>query len=526
MALTLPQGMEIKAEILPAYEDILTPEALALVAKLHRTFEPRRQQLLAARVERAKRLDAGERPDFLAETKAVREGDWKVAPIPPALHCRRVEITGPVEAKMVINAFNSGADSYMTDFEDSNAPSWHNQIQGQVNLKAAIRRTLTLVSVGKTYKLNDKIATLQVRPRGWHLDEKHVTIDGQRVSGGIFDFALFLFHNAKEQIARGAGPFFYLPKMESHLEARLWNDVFVMAQNEIGLPQGTIKATVLIETILAAFEMEEILYELREHSAGLNAGRWDYIFSCIKKFKNDKDFCLADRAKVTMTAPFMRAYALLLPKTCHKRGAPAIGGMSALIPIKNDPEKNAIAMAGIIGDKKRDATDGYDGGWVAHPGLVEPAMKEFVEVLGDKLNQFDKQRPDVNVTAADLLNFQPETPITEAGLRMNINVGIHYLGAWLAGNGCVPIHNLMEDAATAEISRSQVWQWIRSPKGKLEDGTKVTAELVRKLIPEELAKVKSSGAAGHFDRAAEIFEQMSTSEDFAEFLTLPLYEEI
>ncbi|MCT7328267.1 malate synthase A [Ralstonia mojiangensis] len=526
MALTLPQGMEIKAEILPAYEDILTPDALALVAKLHRAFQPRRKELLAARVERAKRLDAGERPDFLPETKAVREGDWKVAPIPPALHCRRVEITGPVDAKMVINAFNSGADSYMTDFEDSNSPSWHNQIQGQVNLKAAIRRTLTLEQNGKTYKLNDKIATLQVRPRGWHLDEKHVLIDGERVSGGIFDFALFLFHNAKEQIARGAGPFFYLPKMESHLEARLWNDIFVMAQNEIGLPQGTIKATVLIETILAAFEMEEILYELREHSAGLNAGRWDYIFSCIKKFKVDKNFCLADRAKVTMTAPFMRAYALLLLKTCHKRGAPAIGGMSALIPIKNDPEKNAVAMAGIIGDKKRDATDGYDGGWVAHPGLVEPAMKEFVAVLGDKLNQFEKQRPDVEVKAADLLDFQPETPITEAGLRMNINVGIHYLGAWLAGNGCVPIHNLMEDAATAEISRSQVWQWIRSPKGKLEDGTKVTAELVRGLIPQELAKVKETGAVGHFDRAAEIFEQMSTSEDFAEFLTLPLYEEI
>jgi len=526
MALTLPQGMEIKAEILPAYEDILTPEALALVAKLHRAFQPRRKELLAARVERAKRLDAGERPDFLPETKAVREGDWKVAPIPPALHCRRVEITGPVDAKMVINAFNSGADSYMTDFEDSNSPSWHNQIQGQVNLKAAIRRTLTLEQNGKTYKLNDKIATLQVRPRGWHLDEKHVLIDGERVSGGIFDFALFLFHNAQEQIARGAGPFFYLPKMESHLEARLWNDIFVMAQNEIGLPQGTIKATVLIETILAAFEMEEILYELREHSAGLNAGRWDYIFSCIKKFKVDKNFCLADRAKVTMTSPFMRAYALLLLKTCHKRGAPAIGGMSALIPIKNDPEKNAIAMAGIIGDKKRDATDGYDGGWVAHPGLVEPAMKEFVAVLGDKLNQFEKQRPDVEVKAADLLDFQPETPITEAGLRMNINVGIHYLGAWLAGNGCVPIHNLMEDAATAEISRSQVWQWIRSPKGKLEDGTKVTAELVRGLIPQELAKVKETGAVGHFDRAAEIFEQMSTSEDFAEFLTLPLYEEI
>lgn len=526
MALTLPQGMEIKAEILPAYEDILTPEALALVAKLHRAFQPRRKELLAARVERAKRLDAGERPDFLAETKAIREGDWKVAPIPQALHCRRVEITGPVDAKMVINAFNSGADSYMTDFEDSNSPNWHNQIQGQVNLKAAVRRTLTLESNGKSYKLNDKIATLQVRPRGWHLEEKHVLIDGERVSGGIFDFALFLFHNAKEQIARGAGPFFYLPKMESHLEARLWNDIFVMAQNEIGLPQGTIKATVLIETILAAFEMEEILYELREHSAGLNAGRWDYIFSCIKKFKVDKNFCLADRAKVTMTSPFMRAYALLLLKTCHKRGAPAIGGMSALIPIKNDPEKNAIAMAGIIGDKKRDATDGYDGGWVAHPGLVEPAMKEFVAVLGDKLNQFEKQRPDVEVKAADLLDFQPETPITEHGLRMNINVGIHYLGAWLAGNGCVPIHNLMEDAATAEISRSQVWQWIRSPKGKLEDGTKVTADLVRKLIPEELAKVKETGAVGHFDRAAVIFEQMSTSEDFAEFLTLPLYEEI
>ncbi|CAG2141611.1 Malate synthase A [compost metagenome] len=528
MAITLPAGMKITGDILPAYEDILTPEALALVDKLHRAFEPRRQELLAARVARAKRLDAGEIPDFLPETKSVREGEWKVAPVPQALECRRVEITGPVEAKMVINAFNSGADSYMTDFEDSNTPNWHNQMQGQVNLKAAVRRTLTLDSNGKHYKLNDKIATLQVRPRGWHLDEKHVTIDGKRISGGIFDFALFLFHNAREQIARGAGPFFYLPKMESHLEARLWNDIFVMAQKEIGLPQGTVKATVLIETILAAFEMEEILYELRDHSAGLNAGRWDYIFSCIKKFKVDKDFCLADRAKVTMTAPFMRAYALLLLKTCHKRGAPAIGGMSALIPIKNDPEKNAIAMEGIISDKRRDATDGYDGGWVAHPGLVEPAMKEFVAVLGDKPNQFEKQRPDVNVKGADLLDFKPEAPITEHGLRMNINVGIHYLGAWLAGNGCVPIHNLMEDAATAEISRSQVWQWIRSPKGKLEDGRKVTAELVRALIPEELAKVKTlvGGDTSTYDRAAQIFEEMSTSEDFAEFLTLPLYEEV
>jgi malate synthase len=524
--LTLPAGMEINAPMRPGFEAVLSLPALELVAKLHRAFEPRRQQLLAARVERSKRLDAGERPDFLVETKAIREGDWKVAPVPPALQCRRVEITGPVEAKMVINAFNSGADSYMTDFEDSNSPLWTNQIQGQINLGQAIRRTLTLESNGKTYKLNDKIATLQVRPRGWHLDEKHVLVDGRRVSGGIFDFALFMFHNAKEQIARGAGPFFYLPKMESHLEARLWNDVFVMTQNELGLPQGTIKATVLIETILAAFEMEEILYELREHSAGLNAGRWDYIFSCIKKFKLDHEFCLADRAKVTMTAPFMRAYALLLLKTCHKRGAPAIGGMSALIPIKNDAAKNDIAMAGIIADKRRDATDGYDGGWVAHPGLVEASMKEFVEVLGDRPNQFDKQKPEVNVVAADLLNFQPEAPITEAGLRMNINVGIHYLGAWLAGNGCVPIHNLMEDAATAEISRSQVWQWIRTPKGVLEDGRKVTTELVRSLVPEELAKIKAGGFEGKFDRAAEIFSQMSTQDAFEEFLTLPLYEEI
>lgn len=524
--LTLPAGMEINAPMRPGFEAILSLPALELVAKLHRAFEPRRQQLLAARVERSKRLDAGERPDFLAETKAIREGDWKVAPVPPALQCRRVEITGPVEAKMVINAFNSGADSYMTDFEDSNSPLWTNQIQGQINLSQAIRRTLTLESNGKTYKLNEKIATLQVRPRGWHLDEKHVLVDGQRVSGGIFDFALFMFHNAKEQIARGAGPFFYLPKMESHLEARLWNDVFVMTQNELGLPQGTIKATVLIETILAAFEMEEILYELREHSAGLNAGRWDYIFSCIKKFKLDHEFCLADRAKVTMTAPFMRAYALLLLKTCHKRGAPAIGGMSALIPIKNDPARNEIAMAGIIADKRRDATDGYDGGWVAHPGLVEASMKEFVEVLGDRPNQFDKQKPEVNFAAADLLNFQPEAPITEAGLRMNINVGIHYLGAWLAGNGCVPIHNLMEDAATAEISRSQVWQWIRTPKGVLDDGRKVTADMVRSFVPEELAKIKAGGFEGKFDRAAEIFTQMSTQDAFEEFLTLPLYEEI
>jgi malate synthase len=526
MNLTLPAGVQINAPILPGFETILTKEALELVARLHRAFEPRRRELLAARAARAKRLDAGERPDFLAETKAIREGDWTIAALPKALERRRVEITGPVDAKMIINAFNSGADSYMTDFEDSNSPVWGNLIQGQINLVEAIRRRLTFEQAGKSYKLDEHIATLQVRPRGWHLDEKHVMVDGQRVSGGVFDFALFMFHNAKEQLARGAGPYFYLPKLESHLEARLWNDIFVMTQSELGLPQGTIKATVLIETILAAFEMDEILWELREHSAGLNAGRWDYIFSCIKKFSRDRDFCLADRAKVTMTAPFMRAYALLLLKICHRRGAPAIGGMSALIPIKNDPVKNEVAMAGIIADKRRDATDGYDGGWVAHPGLVEASMKEFVEVLGDRPNQFEKQKPEVEVTAAQLLDFKPEQPITEAGLRMNINVGIHYLGAWLAGNGCVPIHNLMEDAATAEISRSQVWQWIRSPKGVLADGRKVTADLVRGLVPEELAKIKAGGFVGKFDRAAEIFTQMSTQDAFAEFLTLPLYEEI
>ena len=525
--LPMPNGMQISGQILPEYARILTPAALELVATLHRQFEPRRKALLAARVDRAKRLDAGERPDFLAATKTIREGDWKIAPIPAALECRRVEITGPTDRKMVINALNSGADSYMTDFEDANSPKWSNQIEGQINLIDAIRRTISLEQNGKSYHLNDKVATLVVRPRGWHLDEKHVTVDGERVAGGLFDFALYMFHNAKELLARGAGPYFYLPKLENHLEARLWNDVFVATQTALGVAQGSVKATVLIETIVAAFEMDEILYELREHSAGLNAGRWDYIFSCIKKFKVDRNFCLADRAKVTMTAPFMRSYALLLLKTCHHRNAPAIGGMSALIPIKNDPAKNDIAMAGVRADKNRDATDGYDGGWVAHPGLVPIAMEAFVAVLGDHKNQIERQRDDVQVAAADLLNFQPEAPITEAGVRMNVNVGIHYLGAWLDGSGAVPIHNLMEDAATAEISRSQVWQWIRSPKGVLDDGRKVTAEMVRAMVPEELAKVQAvAGDSPSYAHAAKIFERMSTQEAFEEFLTLPLYEEL
>lgn len=522
----MPAGVTLNAPYNPEFDSILSEAALEFVARLHRRFEARRQQLLAARAERVKRLDAGERPDFLPETRAIREGDWKIAPLPPALQRRRVEITGPVDRKMIINAFNSGADSYMADFEDANTPNWDNQVRGQINLYEAIRRNISLEQGGKTYRLNDRIAVLQVRPRGWHLDEKHLLVDGSRVSGGLFDFGLFLFHNAREQLARGAGPYFYLPKMESHLEARLWNDVFVYAQDELGLPRGSIKATVLVETIVAAFEMDEILHELREHSAGLNAGRWDYIFSAIKKFKSARDFCLADRSMITMTAPFMRAYALLLLKTCHRRAAPAIGGMSALIPIKNDPEKNAKAMEGIRADKRRDATDGYDGGWIAHPGLVSAAMEEFVAVLGDAPNQIAKTRDDVQVGAADLLDFRPEAPITEAGLRNNVNVGIHYLGAWLAGSGAVPIHNLMEDAATAEISRSQVWQWIHSPKGVLDDGRKVSADMVRELIPQELAKVKATGAEGHFDKAAQIFERMATAAQFTEFLTLPLYEEL
>jgi malate synthase len=522
-------GVVVHGLIKPGFDSILAPGALQFLAKLHRAFEPQRRRLLAVRTERAAQIDRGQRPDFPLETRSVREGSWRVAPLPEALQCRRVEITGPVERKMVINALNSGADAYMADFEDSNTPNWDNQIQGQVNLVDAIRRRISFTSAdGRVYRLNEKTATLLVRPRGWHLDEKHVLVDGERVSGGLFDFALFMYHNGRELAEQRQGPYFYLPKLESHQEARLWNELFLAAQDELGIARATIKATVLIETILAAFEMDEILYELREHSAGLNAGRWDYIFSCIKKFRSDQQFCLADRALVTMTAPFMRSYSLLLLKTCHRRGAPAMGGMSALIPIKNDPIANERALAGVRADKAREAGDGYDGSWVAHPGLVQIAMLEFTRILRDRPNQIDRQREDVQVSAADLLRFEPEKPITETGLRMNIHVGIHYLGSWLGGNGCVPILNLMEDAATAEISRSQVWQWIRSPKGRLEDGRKVTAELVRALIPEELAKVKQAadGDLANYDRAARIFEAMSTSEDFIEFLTLALYEEL
>ncbi|MBY0269034.1 MAG: malate synthase A [Burkholderiales bacterium] len=526
-----PDGIEIIGPIPAAYGEILTPQAIAFFAKLARKFEARRRELMAQRAVRQAEFDAGKLPDFLPATKSVRDGNWTIGTVPADLQDRRVEITGPTDRKMVINALNSGANVFMADFEDSNAPTWSNMIEGQINLRDAIRRSITFHSPeGKNYKLNSKIATLLVRPRGWHLMENHVLIDGAPVSGAIFDFALYFFHNAREALARGTGPYFYLPKMESHLEARLWNDIFVMAQLELGVPQGTIKGTVLIETVLAAFEMDEILYELREHCVGLNIGRWDYIFSCIKKFRSNKDFCLADRSQVTMTAPFMRAYALLLVQTCHKRKAFAMGGMAAQIPIKGDPAANEAAMAKVRADKEREATDGCDGTWVAHPGLVGIA-KEIFDKHMPAANQVSRLRPDVNVTAKDLLNFQPEAPISEAGLRNNISVGIQYIGAWLAGNGCVPVYNLMEDAATAEISRSQIWQWMRSPKGVLDDGRKVTRDMFRKMLPEELARVRrelgeEAWNAGRYEEAARLFDEITTSDDYVEFLTLPGYERL
>src|SRR5687767_2796089 len=522
MSAPLPQGVAISGAISPAFAEILTPEALGFVAKLHRKFESRRQELLAARATRQKEFDRGAKPDFLAETKKIRESDWVVAPQPKDMLDRRVEITGPTDRKMVINALNCGAATFMADFEDANCPTWHNMVDGQINLRDAVRRTISLEQNGKKYRLNEKTAVLIPRPRGWHLDEKHVTIDGKPVSGAIFDFALFFFHNAKELLERRSGPYFYLPKMESHLEARLWNEIFLTAQEMLGVPRGSVRATALIETVVAAFEMDEILYELREHSAGLNIGRWDYIFSCIKKFRANQDFCLADRAQVTMTAPFMRAYALLLVKTCHRRGAPAMGGMAAQIPIKNDPAANEAAIEKVRLDKLREVTDGCDGTWVAHPGLV-PVAKEVFDKYMPQPNQYNRQRPDVNVTAKQLLDFQPERPITEAGLRNNISVGIQYLGAWLAGNGCVPVFNLMEDAATAEISRSQIWQWMRSPKGVLDDGRKVTPSLYKTLLSEELEKAKASAAEGNLDEAAQLFERITTDDQYVEFLTLPAY---
>ncbi len=529
MSKAYPPGVQISAQVTPESSEILTPDALALVALLHRAFEARRTELLAKRAARQKEFDAGKLPDFLPETRSIRDSEWQIAPQPADMRDRRVEITGPTDRKMVINALNCGASTFMADFEDANCPTWFNMIDGQINLRDAVRRTISLEQNGKQYKLNEKSAVLIPRPRGWHLDEKHVTVDGKPVSGGIFDFALLFFHNAKELLARGSGPYFYLPKMESHLEARLWNDVFTLAQKELGVPHGSVRATVLIETVVAAFEMDEILWELKDHSAGLNIGRWDYIFSCIKKFRSNKDFCLADRGQVTMTAPFLRAYALMLVKTCHRRGAPAMGGMAAQIPIKNDAAANEAALEKVRLDKLREVTDGCDGTWVAHPALV-PIAKEVFDAHMPGPNQYDRQRPDVKYGAKDLLDFRPEGPITEAGLRNNISVGIQYLGAWLAGNGCVPVFNLMEDAATAEISRSQIWQWIQSEKGKLDDGRKVTVELFRQLLADELPKVRTylgeaAWKEGKYEEGAKLFDELTTG-DYVEFLTLPAYAAI
>lgn len=523
-------GVDILGPMRPGYGEVLTAEALEFVAGLERRFGAVRKRLLEARRERQARLDAGEMPDFLADTETVRRGNWKVAPVPADLQDRRVEITGPVDRKMVINALNCGANVFMADFEDSLSPTWDNIVAGQINLRDAIDRTIELTDPesGKAYRLSEKTATLVVRPRGWHLVDAHVLIDGEPVSGAILDFGLYVFHNARNLIARGTGPYFYLPKMESHLEARLWAEIFEASEKALGLDEGTIKATVLIETILAAFEMEEILYELREYAAGLNCGRWDYIFSIIKKFRNRPDFVMPDRAQVTMTSPALRAYSLLLIKTCHRRGAHAMGGMAAFIPIKADPEANEKALDAVRADKVREAQDGHDGTWVAHPGLV-PIAKEIFDHHMPDANQVGRMRDDVDLTARDLVEV-PRGTITEDSVRNNIRVGVQYIEAWLGGNGCVPLYNLMEDAATAEICRTQIWQWLKHG-AELTDGRTVDAALVDVLLDEEMAKLREVLGAerydgGHFEDALAIFRDVATSSDFAEFLTLPAYEEV
>jgi malate synthase len=513
---------------------VLTDEALAFVGALHERFEPRRRELLAARAQRRERIAAGGTLDFLDETREIREGDWQVAPAPADYTDRRVEITGPVDRKMVINALNSGARGFMADFEDSLSPTWTNVVGGQLNLTDAIERTIEFAGEdGREYRLNDEVATLLVRPRGWHLVEKHVLIDSEPVAGAFVDAGLYLFRNAHRLLERGSGPYFYLPKMESHLEARLWAEAFAFAESELGLEPGTVKTTVLIETLPAAFEMEEILYELRDHSCALNAGRWDYIFSTIKTFRDRPEFVLPDRNDVKMTVPFMRAYSELLVKTCHRRGAHAMGGMAALIPSRKDPEANEKAITAVAADKEREAGAGFDGTWVAHPDVVETAMAEFDEILGDRPNQVDRQRDDVEVGADELLDVAA-TPgeITEAGLRNNVNVGIQYISSWLRGNGAAGIYGLMEDAATAEISRSQVWQWIRHGR-TLEDGTAITPDLVRRLEGEELERVRQEiGDDEWFERegrpqeSRELFEQVALADELAEFLTIPAYERL
>ena len=518
-----PKGVQVTGAMGERYDSVLTPEALELLAELHRTFDGRRLELLRAREDRYAELAAGGTLDFLAETREIREGDWQVAAPAPGLVDRRVEITGPTDRKMTINALNSGAKVWLADFEDASTPTWRNVVEGQLNLRDALDRTIDFTSPeGKTYALGDDLATIVVRPRGWHLPEKHITVDGEPMSGSLVDFALYFFHCAQRQLDAGQGPYFYLPKMESHLEARLWNDVFLLAQDRVGIPRGTIRATVLVETYPAAFEMEEILYELREHSSGLNAGRWDYIFSVIKKFRTrGRDFLLPDRAQVTMTVPFMRSYTELLVRTCHQRGAHAIGGMAAFIPSK-DPEVNEAAFQKVLDDKTREAADGFDGSWVAHPGMVEICREAFTKVLGDRPNQLDRKREDVHVTAEQLLDVR-STPgnVTEAGLRNNISVGIQYLHTWLRGSGAVGIFNLMEDAATAEISRSQVWQWLHNDI-ELDTGDVVTRELVERLVDEEIARLP--GDPEDYADARGTFVEVAVADEFAEFLTLPAYE--
>ncbi|MEZ4591618.1 MAG: malate synthase A [Chloroflexota bacterium] len=526
----MSHNLQLTGDLQPEFERILTPEALNFVADLEAAFGDRRRTLLQQRQLRQARLDAGEMPNFLPETAVIRQSEWKVAPIPADLMNRRVEITGPVDRKMVINALNSGANMYMADFEDSHSPTWTDTILGQINLGDAIAGTITFTNPdGKFYELNEEIATLLVRPRGWHLDEKHVLLNGRSISASLFDFGLYFFHNAKKLLAKGSGPYFYLPKLESHHEARLWNDVFVMAQDKLGVPQGSIRATVLIENILAAFEMDEILYELRDHSAGLNCGRWDYIFSAIRKFRKHPNFVLPDRAEVTMTTHMMRSYSLLLIKTCHRRGIHAMGGMAAQIPIKNDPQANETALAKVRADKKREAEDGHDGTWVAHPGLVAIAKEEFNKVMTGP-NQIDRLREDVQISADDLLTV-PQGHITEGGLRTNIDVGIQYMAAWLDGNGCVPIYNLMEDAATAEISRAQLWQWVHNPGTKLADGRSITPDLIRELMPTVMQQIEHMVGPeqfqnGKYQDASQLFEEIIIGNEFTEFLTLPAYERL
>jgi malate synthase len=520
-------SIQIIGPRLPASDGVLTPQALSFIEVLHRAFNPTRELLLQRRTERTAQLANGQLPNFLPETAWIREGNWRVAPTPPDLQNRRVEITGPAERKMMINALNSGAKMFMADLEDANSPTWGNAVEGQLNLMDAVRKQIGFTSPeGKAYRLNPNTATLLVRPRGWHMTEKHVHVDGAPISASLFDFGLYFFHNAKELIARGSGPYFYLPKMESHREARLWNDVFNMAQDLLSIPRGTVRATVLIETILAAFEMDEILYELRQHSAGLNAGRWDYIFSCIKKFKDQPGFLLPDRAQITMTVPFMRAYTELLVRTCHKRGAHAMGGMAAFIPSRKDPAVNEAALKAVQADKERESNDGFDGTWVAHPDLVPTAMAAFDAKLGDKPHQKERLREDVDakVKAEDIINFVvPNGKVTETGLRNNISVGIQYIESWLRGNGAAAINNLMEDAATAEISRSQVWMWVHKA-AVLDDGRSVDVALYERLRDEEMTKLGGalgSVGKGKFKAAVALMDQLVKEPTYEEFLTVP-----